>query len=80
MSNSLAISYKGRNITSRGRSSSGTARKNLSKWSYYKPVDEIYHAKWAAKELAKLRAVKEAVEHFWPQPNVGKSAQAEKSH
>lgn len=44
-------------------------RKNLSKWSYYAAVDEIYHAGWAARQLAKFRVVREAMEHFWPEPD-----------
>ena len=38
----------------------------LSKWSYYVSVDEIYHARWAGKQLARLEVVKAAVDHFWP--------------
>ena len=31
-------------------------------------MDEIYHASWAAKQLARFRVVREAVRHFWPDP------------
>lgn len=41
---------------------------DVSRWSYYAAVDEIYHAKWAAKQLAKFKVIREAVSHFWPGP------------
>ncbi|MDV3277589.1 MAG: hypothetical protein LYZ69_03870 [Nitrososphaerales archaeon] len=43
--------------------------KGSSRWSYYVAVDEIYHAKWAAKQLAKFELVREAIRHFWPEPD-----------
>ncbi len=39
-----------------------------SEWSYYAGLDEIYHARWAARALGRLRAFREAVDHFWPKP------------
>lgn len=42
---------------------------DASRWSYYVAVDEIYHAKWAAKQLARFRVLKEAIGHFWPEPD-----------
>lgn len=47
---------------------SETSVNGTSRWSYYAAVDEIYHAKWTAKHLARFKVVREAVEHFWPQP------------
>jgi dihydrofolate synthase / folylpolyglutamate synthase len=41
-------------------------RKDVSEWSYYADVDEIFHARWSAKQLARFDVVREAVHHFWP--------------
>lgn len=49
------------------RSKSGGASK-LSDWSYYAGLDEIYHAKWTASTFARLEVFREAVRHFWPDP------------
>ncbi len=52
----------------RRQPSEASGRKEVSEWSYYAAVDEIYHAGWAAKQLARFRVVREAVRHFWPGP------------
>ena len=50
------------------RSGGGSGR-GRSEWSYYTGIDEIYHAKWSARESAKLSIFREAVDHFWPKPD-----------
>lgn len=48
--------------------SSHTSIDDSSEWSYYVAIDEIYHAKWAAKQLARFNVLREAVNHFWHGP------------
>ncbi len=31
-------------------------------------MDEIFHAKWAARQLSRFRRLRDAVDHFWPAP------------
>lgn len=56
-------------IVSRRPAPGRPAEKRFSRWAYYAALDEVYHARWAAKQLAKFRVVKEAVHHFWPEPD-----------
>ncbi|QQG48027.1 MAG: hypothetical protein HY247_04455 [archaeon] len=53
-----------RRRTSGGRSEGHPG--SASPWSYYVAVDEVYHSKWASKQLARLEVVREAVRHLWP--------------
>ncbi len=55
-------------IIKRRQPSDAPGRREVSEWSYYAAVDEIYHAKWAANQLARFQVVREAVHHFWPEP------------
>jgi dihydrofolate synthase/folylpolyglutamate synthase len=62
-----AISGKTRNADSN--------RRKKSPWSYYVAVDEIYHANWTAKQLARLRVTREAIADFWPKGHPAKLVQ-----
>ena len=52
--------------TIREKRSPEVKRKDTSEWSYYADVDEIFHARWSARKLARFNVVREAVRHFWP--------------
>jgi dihydrofolate synthase/folylpolyglutamate synthase len=69
------VSTKGWQAISGKTKDAGSSRRRRSAWSYYAAVDEIYHANWTAKQLARLRVTREAAGHFWPKGHPAKLIQ-----